>query len=208
MTNLCGANHASIRRRARSSLLVKICLAPRERRWHSRWNTHLIKGDRMQESASAARACCRKSGNTTRICRLKPLLADVRRGGAILAFSVSTVSCRSVNLAAFALLVAVVAAASSTLIVQAAQSEVCVMTPPDCADTAKVADCCCHADDASQQGGPIESRAQLTVTLAHHPVELAAGALADTAVARLHIHTSPASIFLPDLATRFAPLLV
>ena len=86
MTTLCGANHASIRRRARSSLLVKICLAPRERRWHSRWNTHLIKGDRMQESASAARACCRKSGNTTRICRLKPLLADVRRGGAILAF--------------------------------------------------------------------------------------------------------------------------
>ena len=112
------------------------------------------------------------------------------------------------KLSAFALIVAVVAAASSTLIVQAAQPDVCVMTPHDCADTAKVADCCCHADDGSHQGGPIESRTQLTVTLAHHPVELAAGAFADASVARPQIHTSPASIPLTDLATRFAPLLV
>ncbi len=49
----------------------------------------------MQESASAAHQVCRKSGNTTQICRyhraadrfdpLKPLRADVRRRGAILA---------------------------------------------------------------------------------------------------------------------------
>lgn len=120
----------------------------------------------------------------------------------------SIVSSRSVNLAAFALIGALVAAASSTLIVQAAQPEACVMTQHDCADTPKIADCCCHADDASHQGGPIESRVQLTVTLSHHPVQLAAGTFADTSVARFHVHTSPASISLPALATRFAPLLV
>ena len=113
---------------------------------------------------------------------------------------------RSLHFAALALIFSLVVATGSTLIAQAAQPAPCVMAPHDCHQTTKVTPSCCHAGDGSQQG-PIESRVQLTVNLSHHPIELAAGTVARTS-ARLEFHTSSASISLPDLATRFAPLLV
>lgn len=112
------------------------------------------------------------------------------------------------KLSAFALIVAVVAAASSILIAQAAQPEACVMTPHDCADTPKVADCCCHFSDATHQGGPIESRVQLAVDLSPHPVALPAGAFADTSASSLHVQIPPPSSSPSDFTTRSAPLLI
>lgn len=112
------------------------------------------------------------------------------------------------RLSALVLLVALITAASSTLIVQGAQPEACVMTHHECDQTARVTDCCCLAGDASHQGGPIESRVQLAVDLSPHPVGLLAGTFADTTRNSLQIQTLPPSVSPPDFTTRSAPLLV
>jgi hypothetical protein len=122
--------------------------------------------------------------------------------------STCIVLARSRKPSALALIVALAAAASSTLIAQISQPEACVMTHPECDDTAKIADCCCHASDATHQGGPIESRVQLAIDLSPHPVILPAGTFADTSRTGYQIHTSPSPASPPDFATRFAPLLI
>ena len=111
------------------------------------------------------------------------------------------------KLSAIALVVTLVAATSSTLIAFGAQHEVCAMHH-ECDQAPRITQCCCgHATDASQ-GGPVESRVQLTVDLSPLPVSLTAGIFADTSGTGLQTHTSPPSVFPPDLATRFAPLLI
>jgi hypothetical protein len=115
---------------------------------------------------------------------------------------------RSERLSALVLIVALVGATSSTLIAQAAQPDACVMTHHECDQTTKVTDCCCHASDATHQGGPIESRVQLAVDLSPHPVALARGTFEDTARNSVQLHTPPPSVSPPDPASRFAPLLI
>ena len=115
---------------------------------------------------------------------------------------------RSGTLAAIALIAALVTATGSTLIVECAQREACAMEHHECDRTAKITQCCCHASDASRHGGPVESRVQLTVDLSPHPAALAAGTFADISEASLKTHPSPPSVSRPDLATRFAPLLI
>jgi hypothetical protein len=122
--------------------------------------------------------------------------------------STSIVLARSRKPSAIALILALAAAASSTLIAQISEPEACVMTHHECDDTAKIADCCCHASDATHQGGPIESRVQLAVDLSPHPVTLPAGTFAETSRTGQQIHTSPPPASPPDFATRFAPLLI
>lgn len=115
---------------------------------------------------------------------------------------------RSGTLSAITLVVALVTATGSTLIVECAQREACAMEHHECEHIARVAQSCCHASDASHQGGPAESRVQLTVDLSPHPAELAAGVFANISGTSLKTHTSPPSVPAPDLATRFAPLLI
>ena len=115
---------------------------------------------------------------------------------------------RSRRSSAIALIVALVAAASSTLIAQATQPEACVMTHHECDHTARIADCCCLASDASHPAGPIESRVQVVVDLSPHPVALPTGTFADTSRTSLQIHISPPSVSPPDFTTRSAPLLI
>ena len=123
--------------------------------------------------------------------------------------SIGMVLLRSGKLWAIAVMVAILAATSSTLIAECAQPEACPMQHHECDHTARITDCCCgHASDASHQGGPIESRVQLTVDLSTLPVALAVGAFADTSGTSLRFHASPPSISAPDFATRFAPLLI
>ena len=109
-------------------------------------------------------------------------------------------------LAPVALVVAVVAAAGSTLIAQSARA--CEMKHHECHHTATITPCCCdHANDAANQGGPVESKIQLMVDLSALPLALAA-VFVDTSGTSLRIHTSQPPAFPADLATRFAPLLV
>jgi hypothetical protein len=116
---------------------------------------------------------------------------------------------RTGKLSAIALIVAVVTTTGSTLIAQGAQHEACATKHHECDPTPRIVQCCCgHASDASSQGGPVESRVQLTAHLSPLPVALAAGTFADTSGMSLQVHTSPPSIYPPDLATRFAPLLI
>ena len=123
--------------------------------------------------------------------------------------SIGIVLSRSRKLSAIALIVALLAATSSTLIAECAQPDACAMTHHECDHTARITECCCgHASDASHQGGPIESRVQLTVDLSPLPVALAAGTFADTSGTSFQVHTSPPSVSPPDFATRFAPLLI
>jgi hypothetical protein len=113
------------------------------------------------------------------------------------------------KLAAIALIIAVVTATGSTLIAEGAQREACAMKHHECNNTARITPCCCgHASDASHQGGPVESRVQLTVDLSPLPVALAAGTFADPFGTSVRIDTSPPPVSLPDFATRFAPLLI
>jgi hypothetical protein len=113
------------------------------------------------------------------------------------------------KLSAIVLIAAVVTTTGATLIAQGAQHEACATNHHECDDTARIAQCCCgHASDASNQGGPVESRVQLTVDLSPLPVALAAGTFADTSGTSFQVHTSPPSVSPPDLATRFAPLLI
>ena len=78
----------------------------------------------------------------------------------------------------------------------------------ECEHSVRAAQFCCHASDASHQGGPAESRVQLTVDLSPHPAALAAGTFADISGTSLKTHGPPPSFSLTGLATRFAPLLI
>jgi len=110
------------------------------------------------------------------------------------------------KLAVMALIVAVVAAAGSTLIAQSARA--CAMVHHECQHTTTITPCCGgHANDAANQGGPVESKIQLTVDLSALPLALT-GVFVDTSGTILRIHTSQPSAFPSDLATRFAPLLI
>lgn len=134
-----------------------------------------------------------------------PLVRATWRG---LCASIGMVLSRSGKLSAIALIVAVLAATSSTLIAECAQPEVCPMQHHECDRTAWITDCCGHARDASHQGGPIESRVQLTVDLSTLALALAVGAFADIPGTSVRVHTSPPSVYPSDFATRFAPLLI
>ena len=123
--------------------------------------------------------------------------------------SIGMVLSRSEKLSAIALVVALVAATSATLIAECAQPEACPMQHHECDQTVRITECCCgHASDASHQGGPIESRVQLTVDLSTLPLALAVRAFADTPGTSVRVHTAPPSVYPPDFATRFAPLLI
>jgi hypothetical protein len=114
------------------------------------------------------------------------------------------------KLSAIVLIAAVVTATGSTAIALGAQHEACAAKHHTCPlHTAMIAPCCCgHASDASNQGGPVESRVRLTVDLSPIPVALAVWTVADTSGTNLQFHASPPSVSPPELATRFAPLLV
>ena len=109
---------------------------------------------------------------------------------------------------AIALIVAILTATGSTLSAQGAQPEVCAMQHDVCHHTAKIAQCCCHASDATHQGGPIESRVQLTVDPSPYPVALSSVAFADTSEPNLQVLTALPSASRAGLATHFAPLLI
>ena len=158
-----------------------------------------IRQPRLRTSESVGRS----SGYPAACCRHR--LIEMRR--ALCSF-IYTVTPRSERLSMIALIAALVAAASSTLIVQATQPAACVMTHHECDHTARITDCCCLANDASPQGGPIESRVQLAVDLSPHPVALPAGAFADTSGSSLHVHIPPPSASPSDFTTRSAPLLI
>jgi hypothetical protein len=132
-------------------------------------------------------------------------LLGVWRG---LCSSTCIVPSRLGRLSALTLLVALVTAASSTLIAQAAQPDVCVMTQQECDQTTRITDCCCLASDASHPSGPIESRVQLALDLSPHPVALPAGTFADTSRTYRQIHISPPPASPPDFTTGSAPLLI
>jgi hypothetical protein len=111
------------------------------------------------------------------------------------------------QLSAIVLIVAVVAAVGSPLIAESAHP--CEMTQHECHHTATIMPCCCdHASDTANQVGPVESKIQLTVDLSPLPIAQACGTIADTAGTNVQGHTSPPPACPPDLATRFAPLLV
>jgi hypothetical protein len=113
------------------------------------------------------------------------------------------------KLSSLALVAAVVSTLGANLIAWGAQHEACATQHHECDDTARIAQCCCgHASDASNQGGPVESRVRLAVDLSPLPVALVAGTFADTSGTSLQVHTSPPSISPTGLATRFAPLLI
>jgi len=113
------------------------------------------------------------------------------------------------KLSAIVLIAAVVSTLAANLIARGAEHEACATNHHECDDTARIAQCCCgHASDASNQGGPVESRVRLTVDFSPLPVALTAETFADASGASLQVHTFPPSISPTDLATRFAPLLI
>ena len=134
-------------------------------------------------------------------------LADERRA---LCLSNGIVQPRSARLSAITLIVAILVATGSTLIAQSEPHAACAVNHHECGHTATITTpCCCgHATDASHEGGPVESRVRLTVDLSSLPVVPTAGTFADTSASNLQVDTALPSGSLPDLATRFAPLLI
>jgi hypothetical protein len=113
------------------------------------------------------------------------------------------------KLSTLALIVALVSTLGANLVGWGTEHEVCATQHHECDDTARIAQCCCgHVSDASNLGGPVETRVRLTVDLSPLPVALPAGTFADATGTSLQIHTPPASRALPDFVTRFAPLLI
>lgn len=84
----------------------------------------------------------------------------------------------------------------------------CPMERQDCEHVATITQCChVNPSDASNHGGPVESRIRLSVDLSPLPVALVA-VHAGVSRPNVGVHTSPPRVCPLDLPTLFAALLI
>jgi len=85
----------------------------------------------------------------------------------------------------------------------------CAAKQHECGRAATITSCCClDQDDTSSQGGPVESRAQISTGLTIAPAPAIAAPLPDVFQTIARPHTTPPRAAPLDLPTLFASLLI
>lgn len=125
-------------------------------------------------------------------------------------YCVNTVGSLHRLLAVSAVIAALLASMAAPAIAAQLQAPPCPVQRHECRQELKIRPCCCDDHgNASDQGGPVESRVRVTADLSSAPADDPQDTyLTSARSANARVHTSPPNLYLLDLPTLFACLLL